>query len=1143
MYLKPLVVIGILASLLAATPTASPGSPEEIRAAIQTSDYNTALGLVEAELQQSDDPDSRAELIDLLIETLAGLQQDDARVDSLATWAIDQKSAAQGPGSTGAAWTRFQYARWLDYRVRYPEALDQCETAIVIYQAHEKAWRELARCLDLRMLILEKQGDLDGAADSGSEALSIWETHGEAESLEAGHTLGHIARTENRRGNPERARELYERTLVILSAHEDVTKPDLAVVHNNLSNILRELDDLDEATWEAEIALDLYREGLGPEHPRVALAIGNIANIKIVQGEYAEAESLYTEGLALSERALGPDHRQCGVFLFNLGRLQHAMGDEPAAQASFARALEIFEATLGPQHPFVSLVIGTRADVWIAEGNFVQAAEAAETSLVIKRAALGDDHPNLAATLRTLARARIGLGDYPAAGEALVESRYLTLEHFGTDHSEYAALLRVEAELADAQDRFAEAARARAEAERILVATTGGFTVEVADLRRERAVALARQGELDQAAALLDSNLSRQREEHGPEHPLIGSTLRAQGAIALRAGNPDAAVADLSQALEFYRNRYGVHPLVAATMADLAIAELQAGQPKRALELALDAQELSREVTLVALRGLGERPALLYAERQQRYLDLLLSLDTRNAGSIAEVWSAVAAMRGLVTEELSLRYRYARSSSTPEVQEAWASLDRARTRLAQLYVQGQADREEAEYTYGLAAARSAKEEAERALARAGAGVPTGTAEPGDFLEAIGDDRLVAYVQYRKLDVEDPSVLLDRQGGELRYAAFEADGTGTRRIEIGSAAEVGAAVHSWRRLAGTPPSVLPQIAAEAAEKTARAGAGLRRLVLDPVLGDDSRGRTLMVLDGALYLVNPGALPDREGKALFEAGPEFQLVGSESDVLVPTDRALPATGLVLGNPAFDAREAPTQIADAGLRSATPDCSEFERTKFPPLPGSAQEVDAVRDSWEASGIEPTVLTGANASETRLRDAVQGMGILHLATHAFFLGDECEDGTGVARDNPLLLSGLVLAGANLRQEGLAGSDDGILSAEELSSFDLRTTRWAVLSACQTGEGSVQRGEGVFGLRRAFRLAGCEGMVMTLWPVDDAATERWMELFYASFPGSGVDASAAVRKASLALRDERAARGESVHPFYWAGFVYSGAR
>lgn len=350
---------------------------------------------------------------------------------------------------------------------------------------------------------------------------------------------------------------------------------------------------------------------------------------------------------------------------------------------------------------------------------------------------------------------------------------------------------------------------------------------------------------------MIESTLSRQRAEFGPEHPLIGSALRAQGAIALRSGNPEAAARHLSDALEFYRDRYGVHPAVAATMADLAIAEFQAGRRERALEHALEAQKLSREVTLVALRGLGEHAALLYAGKQQRYLDLLLSLGTGSAGSIGEVWSAVAAMRGLVTDELSLRYRYARSSSTPEVREAWVDLDRARTRLARLYVQGQADREKAEYTYGLAAARSAKEEAERALVRAGAEVPATSLEPGDFLGALGEDRLVAYLHYRKLDVEDPGALLNRQDGELRYVAFVADGSGARRVEIGSAAEVDAAVRSWRKLAGTPPRVI--MPAEATEKTTLAGAALRRLVFDPVLGDDSRRRTLLVLDGALHLI--------------------------------------------------------------------------------------------------------------------------------------------------------------------------------------------------------------------------------------------------------------------------------------------------
>jgi CHAT domain-containing protein len=142
---------------------------------------------------------------------------------------------------------------------------------------------------------------------------------------------------------------------------------------------------------------------------------------------------------------------------------------------------------------------------------------------------------------------------------------------------------------------------------------------------------------------------------------------------------------------------------------------------------------------------------------------------------------------------------------------------------------------------------------------------------------------------------------------------------------------------------------------------------------------------------------------------------------------------------------------------------------------------------------------------------------------------------------DNPLLLSGLALAGANRRSAARSGRDDGILTAEEIAGLDLHGTEWAVLSACDTGLGEIRAGEGVFGLRRAFQIAGARTVIMSLWSVDDRATRSWMRTLYAGRFQRGLDTAGAVRDASLSALRDRRARHLSTHPFYWAAFVAAG--
>jgi CHAT domain-containing protein len=153
----------------------------------------------------------------------------------------------------------------------------------------------------------------------------------------------------------------------------------------------------------------------------------------------------------------------------------------------------------------------------------------------------------------------------------------------------------------------------------------------------------------------------------------------------------------------------------------------------------------------------------------------------------------------------------------------------------------------------------------------------------------------------------------------------------------------------------------------------------------------------------------------------------------------------------------------------------------------------------------------------------------VLHIATHAFLLDKSCDD------DNPLLHSGLVFAG------GSHGGAQSTVTAEQIASLDLSGVDWAVLSACNTGNGELRNGEGVLGLQRAFRVAGAHSVVMTLWPVDDNVTRQFMHDLYAERLGRHATTAEAVWNSSRKVLLDRRAAGKSTHPWYWAGFVGSG--
>ena len=220
------------------------------------------------------------------------------------------------------------------------------------------------------------------------------------------------------------------------------------------------------------------------------------------------------------------------------------------------------------------------------------------------------------------------------------------------------------------------------------------------------------------------------------------------------------------------------------------------------------------------------------------------------------------------------------------------------------------------------------------------------------------------------------------------------------------------------------------------------------------------------------------------------------------------------------------------------------EYGGQSITPLPGTRVEVDAISSILKPSGYQLTVFTESSASEAKLK-AVKNPAVLHIATHGYFLEDVENAGSafGVhlenAHDNPLLRSGLMLAGAAKTLSGasspnLESNDNGILTAYEAMNMNLEGTQLIVLSACETGLGDVKVGEGVYGLQRAFQVAGAEALIMSLWKVDDAATQQLMKSFYSNWVKLR-NKQKAFKQAQLQLM------AKYKEPYYWGAFVMMG--
>ena len=389
--------------------------------------------------------------------------------------------------------------------------------------------------------------------------------------------------------------------------------------------------------------------------------------------------------------------------------------------------------------------------------------------------------------------------------------------------------------------------------------------------------------------------------------------------------------------------------------------------------------------------------------------------------------------------------------------------------------------------------------------------------------------LISYVNYLRhpLESRDPNAR-----SEWSYLAFVLH-PGSERIrvyDLGAAKPIDDLVTSARAAADAEAHGGGMGARRNERQYREAGEVLRRKIWDPLRADAAGARlALVVADGVLNLIPFAGLPEGNGY-LVEHGPVIHMLTSERD-LVPAEDTAKKTGLLaIGSPQFNL--ASNAEPAAPLRGGTVSCDEFHTLDFHPLPGSGSEVSEIAQAWRRWNRSETasLVTGADATRGRFLSEAEHNRILHVATHAFLLDQSCGNG------NPLMHSGLVFAGANSNRE------DSILTAQQIASLDLSGVDWAVLSACNTGNGELHDGEGVLGLERAFRVAGARSVIMTLWPVDDKITHQFMHNLYAERLGRHASTSDAVWNASRSLLLERRAAGKSTHPWYWAGFVGSGA-
>lgn len=558
----------------------------------------------------------------------------------------------------------------------------------------------------------------------------------------------------------------------------------------------------------------------------------------------------------------------------------------------------------------------------------------------------------------------------------------------------------------------------------------------------------------------------------------------------------------------------------------LAAALWGQGRHGEAFDAAAAAEATRQTAVREVAAGLSDQQALAFQEQDYATLDhaLAIALDSADPRLLERAWSLAMGARGQVTAIQAERLTRARAGADPALQQPWREWLQASAQLERMRLDAD--------SAGKAEARARLERAERRLALAlpqASGLAQREIEFARLRSALPPDTALVWLhdlQHTKptdfanaaVELEDPDT--------WAFVLPSADAP-VAAIRLGPASALVRALAEWQAVLATPASPLERVRTRGAAVAAQAWQPIARAV--------AAKRLLIVPEGPLLRLPWPALPDGDGY-LVERERQFHVLNHEQELFPAAQRA-------------PARHALLAIADPrggkADASARRDCTD--PSALPPLPGARREVERLA-TLLGSADEPSpmlALVGDAASEARFRREAPHAAVLHLATHGLEAGSGCGSGTrGLSLstdDAPRATTGSTALLFAAPTPAGDSSDDGLLGALEITALDLSGVQWAVLAACSTAAGATHAYEGLYGLARAFRLAGARTVLLSLWPVDDDATAQWSEALYLARLRDAADTPTAMQRAQRAVLAARRAAGRSEHPWYWAGFFAVG--
>jgi CHAT domain-containing protein/membrane-bound inhibitor of C-type lysozyme len=923
------------------------------------------------------------------------------------------------------------------------------------------------------------------------------------------------------KGDFQTARETYKNIVAVIASMPVKPMSEKLAALNGLAATFQREGQFTKSDSIYKDLLQQYSSGFLSQDAYYLSTLNNFAASKQVQGQLLAAVDLLKKQAAATAKIYGKNSVEYAQSQDNLVIVYLKRGDLSNTKPTIDSTLQILENESKKSSVDYANGLINLGHYFELTGEYTKAEPYLKNARDIIQSLRGKDSPDYAGALNELALLYQKLGNYRDALNLLKESKEIIEKNSGKTNSEYATAVQNLATLYQLEGKYDLAEPLLKETLELDKRLVGETSPQYAIALQNLATLYQKLGNQKEAQGIMEQVLQITSKTLGTEHPSYITTLSNLAALYQDKGNFDLAETTWKQSIALRKKVLGDrHPDYAKSLYGLAGVYHARGQLEEAKKyyepvIASFQAQVKNFFSTLSEKEKGAFYAKIkpvFEAYQDFCFDYIIHNPNQQAETLKQLYDLQLATKAILLEASSkVRARILASNDTTVISQfkKWLAV---KQEMVRYYNYTQAEREQ--QNINLASLEALANDLEKKLA-----------EKSDAFRSQVDKNAITWQQVQNV----------LQPGEAAIEILRVK----KRFSKDSIYYAGLLIN---KASVNPELILWPTGNHLENRWFKYHRNTIKFQFIDTLSYKNfwlpiqkklSGENLLYIscDGVFNKVNFNSLYNPATKQWIIDNFTIRQLSSTRELLEQR-QANPEklTALLFGYADFNLGLPNVQST---TKRGTARAYGFDGEEIPMLPATEKEINGIYQVLKSRQWDVLSFEKEAATEERMKE-IENPSLIHIATHGFFLSDVEVNENDELLNNPLFRSGVLLAGAGLDRSVSPLKEDGVLTAYEAMNLNLDKTELVVLSACETGLGEIRNGEGVYGLQRSFIVAGARTVLMSLWQVDDTATQELMNSFYTLWL-SGMEKHKAFREAQLKLKSQYEA------PYYWGAFVLIG--